>query len=208
MNVTDHPGIQKLLDYLGLAIPAFPPRFNIAPGASLVVVMAPQGKPELASMDWGLIPAWAKQPKLLINARRETIWQKGSFKKLIAAQRVVIPITGFYEWHRDGTTKTPYYITPKDAPAFALAGIYQITPEAELQCCVITTGSDHDTIMRPIHDRMPVLLPPGAMTDWLQSQDKAQLDSLMVSNEPIKATKVSEYVNRASHEGPECVKPV
>lgn len=122
-------------------------------------------------------------------------------RHLIKSRRSVIPVNGFYEWKREGTTKTPYDIRPEKACAFALAGIYQISNDGALQCCVVTTSAND--VMRPIHNRMPVILAPGAMKDWIASDDRSLVDSLMssVPNEWLQTIRVSNYVNnpRAMH---------
>ena len=62
-------------------------------------------------MQWGLIPKWAKDPKIgnkLINARSETVYEKPSFKESFTQKRCLIPASGFYEWRKEGGKKQPY----------------------------------------------------------------------------------------------------
>jgi len=210
INVSDHPGVQALLDFLD--IPLYPsqfvPRFNIAPGAQLFSAYANQQAFEGVTMHWGMIPSWAKPGKFnrpLTNARAETIWEKPSFKNLVKTQRLIIPINGFYEWKRSNKTKIAYHIHGKEQPAIALGGIYQISKDGELQCCVVTTTANEK--MSAVHDRMPVIIQPESISDWLLSSDVSQLNSLMspYSNQVISIDPVSSYVNNAQNEGPQCL---
>ena len=112
INVSDHPGVQALLEDLG--IPLFSlslePKYNLAPGAQLVTAFSNEGNLEAAVMEWGMVPVWAKDKSMrpLINARCETVWEKPSFRHLIKSKRVIIPVNGFYEWKREGKSKTAY----------------------------------------------------------------------------------------------------
>jgi putative SOS response-associated peptidase YedK len=211
INVSDHKGIQQLLEWLEL--PLFPdkfvPRYNIAPGSSLLAAARHNADLELSKMDWGIIPVWAKPDQFsrpLINARAESIWDKPSFKNLVATNRAVVPVNGFYEWKRNGKNKTPYYVHSPENLALALGAIYQISKNGILQCCIVTTAANHT--MGKIHDRMPVMLPPEKMKDWLCTTDKSEIEQLMLpaTNNAIQLTPISNYVNNAQHEGPECLK--
>jgi putative SOS response-associated peptidase YedK len=211
MNIHDHKGIQELLGHLGLTLvpERFVARYNITPGALLDGAFNSDG-PQLAEMEWGIMPPWAKPEKSsrpLINARAETIRDKPSFRKLIKGSRTIIPVNGFYEWKRSGGSKTPYYFDASAAGALALAGIYQISKDGVMQCCVITTEANK--LMQPIHDRMPVVIPQEAMGDWLDSEDTNVIDGLMRPADAgaLKMVRVSKYVNNARNEGEECIKP-
>lgn len=211
MNVHDHQGVQELLELLSLTLAPdrFTARHNIAPGALLHGVFDADG-PQLAEMEWGIEPPWAKPEKFsrpLINARAETVWEKPSFRKLIEQKRVIIPVSGFYEWKRTGGSKIPYYFDSTTTGAIALGGIYQISKDGIMQCCVVTTQANK--LMQPVHDRMPVVVPPDAMGDWLSTEDRAIVDQLMQSPEEsaLKMVRVSKYVNNAGNEGEKCIEP-
>ena len=212
INVSDHPGVQALLDDLGIPLfqSSLTPRYNIAPGAQLVTAFANERHLEVTVMEWGIVPAWAKEKAMrpLINARAETVWEKPSFRHLVKSKRAIIPANGFYEWKREGKTKTPYYIHPTDKAAFGFASIFQISKEGVMQCCVITTAAN--TAMSSIHDRMPVILSSEAMKDWLLSEDRGFLDSLMqpCPDDDIQLVQVSPYVSNARNEGEACIQPV
>lgn len=211
MNVHDYPGVQDLLQLLGISLAPerFTARHNIAPGALLYGAFGTE-EPQLAEMEWGIVPPWAKPETFsrpLINARAETIWEKPSFRKLVKEKRTIIPIDGFYEWKRSEGSKIPYYFDTSAAGAIALGGIYQISKDGVMQCCVVTTAANK--LMQPIHNRMPVVVPAEAMGDWLNSEDRSVVDQLMLPLEEgvLKKTRVSKYVSNARNEGQKCIEP-
>jgi putative SOS response-associated peptidase YedK len=212
IDAHDPVGVNNLVSILDVVIPKdrFPPRYNIAPGATLATVCHKVGF-DVADMHWGIVPHWAKPGQFerpLINARAETIHEKPSFRKLVARTRVIVPVNGFYEWRRSEGNRATFYFRSSDQGALALAGIYQIDRDGKMQCCLITTAAN--SVMRPIHDRMPVLVQREAMADWLQSEDKHLLDALMqpAADDSIEAMQVSSYVNNAHNEGEKCIEPV
>jgi putative SOS response-associated peptidase YedK len=213
MNVSDHPGVQALLELLGLSLKKakFKKSFNVAPTANIWTVQQAQGALQLNSMVWGIIPHWAKPGKFtgpLINARAETIWEKPSFKNLIKSSRLIIPVTGFYEWQRQAKSKKTFYIRPTAKHAFAFGGIWQRSKEGALQCCIVTTQANQK--MASIHDRMPVIIEPEHMEEWICGSDRATVERLMqpVPDDTIQTVQVSNYVNNARNEGPQCVEPL
>lgn len=217
INVSDNEGVRLLLAMLGMEVwPSRDPRFNIAPSQSLDVVTWRDDSPVHESMKWGLMPAWAKPGTFsapLINARSETIHEKPSFKNLIANHRVLIPINGFYEWRREGKAKAAHYIQPANAGAMFVAGLFQPTTPTTVsnadanhaQVCAVTVAANET--MSEVHHRMPVILTPETALAWIQPSDKHSIDELMVpaSNDALQISEVSDYVNSARNEGPECV---
>jgi putative SOS response-associated peptidase YedK len=211
IDAHDPTGVNNLVSVLDVVIPKdrFPPRYNIAPTTTLATVCYKAGF-EVADMHWGIIPHWARPGQFerpLINARAETIHEKPSFRKLITHTRVIVPVNGFYEWRRTDGNKATFYFRSADQSALALAGIYQIDREGQMQCCLITT--DANSVMQPVHNRMPALIPQKAMQDWLCSQDTHVIDALMkpAADDSIIAVEVSGYVNNARNEGEQCIKP-
>jgi putative SOS response-associated peptidase YedK len=212
IDAHDPVGVNSLVSVLDVVIPRdrFPPRYNIAPGATLAGVCHKVGF-AVECMHWGIVPHWARPGQFerpLINARAETIHEKPSFRKLIARTRVIVPVNGFYEWRRTGDSKATFYFHSATRNALALAGIYQINHDGEKQCCLITTGANK--VMQPVHDRMPALLPQDAMQDWLCSNDTHVIDALMkpAADDSIAAVEVSSYVNNAGNEGEKCIEPL
>ena len=212
IDAHDAEGVNKLVSVLDVVIPRdrFPPRYNIAPSTTLVTVCHKVGF-EVADMQWGIVPHWARPGQFerpLINARAETIHEKPSFKKLIARTRVIVPVNGFYEWRRTEGKKAAFYFRSANQDALALAGIYQINRDGVMQCCLITT--DANTVMEPVHNRMPAIIPQEAMQDWLCSEDTRVIDALIkpAADDSIAAIEVSSYVNNAKNEGEKCIRPV
>lgn len=213
INVSDHAGVQSLLEFLEMPLypqTRFIARYNIAPGANLNSIFVGEKNYSLASMHWGIVPSWANPETFsrpLINARAETVWEKPSFRKLIQSQRVIIPVNGFYEWKKEKSHKKAFHIDSPDQSVLALGGLFQISNEGEMQCCIVTTEANET--MSSIHHRMPVIVEKESISDWLRSEDKIVLNNLMTPcpNSWIKTTQVSSFVNNATHDGVECIKP-
>ena len=190
------------------------PRYNIAPEQLLPVVVR-DGRNRLQLMKWGLIPSWSKEPKsMAINARIEGILTKPSFRRPIRYHRCLIPATGFYEWKKGNTGKTPYYIRRKDGELFAFAGIYDIwngTQEHEIKTFAIITTAP-DKFLAQVHNRMPVILQPEQETVWLTTEPD-KIDSLLQSlralpPDQLEMYSVSRNVNWARNDSPELVQRV
>jgi putative SOS response-associated peptidase YedK len=191
------------------------PRYNIAPTQDVLVVrQATDCEAVLAR--WGLVPPWADDLSIgdrLINARDETVTEKPVFRASFRRRRCLIPATGFYEWVKHGKDKKPYHIRLKGGEPFALAGLWERWQEPGGEpidsCTIITTQANE--LMRPLHDRMPVILDPDSYDDWLdpRSRDIDALRALLVPypDEGLIATPVSSYVNNARNEGPKCLAP-
>lgn len=216
MNITDNEGIRLLMDMIGMpSWPSIEVRYNVAPTQNLDVVIdagAP-GKPALEhhQMHWGLIPGWAKEGQFkrpLINARSETVREKPSFRNLVKAQRAAVPITGFYEWLREGNNKRPFFIHPKESGAMLLAALYQENAEGLFEVTLLTTSAN--PAMSKVHHRMPVILTPEDAGLWLTPESSDQVDALMkpAANDYLSMYEVSTYVSNARNTDAECVKPL
>lgn len=166
---------------------------------------------------WGFIPSWQKEPPSgppLINARCETIADKPAFRQAIKYRRCLIPTGGFYERRREGKEKTPHYIRLKDGSPMVFAGIWETGkgPDGKpVDTCSILTTAAND-LVAPLHDRMPVILPPAEYDAWL---DRDQRDPEKVKRlyQPFPAdlmetVPVSPLVNSPKSEGPELIAPV
>lgn len=151
----------------------FTPNFNAAPSQNLPVVIGKDGRRILTSMRWGLIPFWAGSTHsdyTMINARSETLSKKRSFRKPFASQRCIVPANGFYEWKKTSTGKIPHYITTPDGDLMNFAGLYEIwhgkDGEKKSSFTVVTTEANKT--IRELHDRMPAMLLPEDVDDWLE----------------------------------------
>ena len=192
------------------------PQYNIAPSQAVpVLIVAPQLCMEL--FRWGLIPSWAKDPAIgnrMINARKETLVEKPSFRAPFQKQRCLILGDGFYEWKQEGRVKTPYYIRLKSKAPFGFAGLWSkwTHPNGnEIYSCTIITGEPNE-LLKPIHNRMPVILLPERRDEWLDPshQDTKGLIDLLepYPAEEMEAYPVSRLVNSPEHNRPECLEPV
>ncbi|WP_138379101.1 SOS response-associated peptidase [Luteithermobacter gelatinilyticus] len=223
---------RKFLEFLklGQSFP-LPSRFNIAPLQPVAVIRlkgadrdqpilpdAPLPEKEAALMRWGLVPGWAKelkQGRLLINARRETIADKPSFRGPFRRRRCLVPADGYYEWRNTGATRTPYFIHLPDREVFAFAGIWDVWmgPHGEdwLETVSIVTRPSHG-ILKQLHPRMPVVLAPEDYDLWLRPSDPPDREIFArlspIREERLMAYEVSRYVNNVRHEGPGCIAPV
>jgi putative SOS response-associated peptidase YedK len=204
---------EELARHFGLSdVPKVEARYNIAPTQDVPVVVSSDGLRTLCSMRWGLVPFSATGPEgpPLINARSETVAEKAAFRWAFRKSRCLIPADGFYEWQSVTGRKQAYHITFKDHRLFAFAGLWDewSSPEGErvLSCSILTTEPSAE--IRPIHDRMPVILRPAHYDEWLEADpDRVDLTPLYAPPRDgvMCATPVGDYVNRTANEGPECV---
>ena len=166
------------------AIPDLHPRYNVAPSQSIACIRAGlrERTREAIMLRWGFIPSWAGDPAMgmkLINARAETVAEKPSFQKSFRERRCLVPADGYYEWKREGARKQPYYIRLEHGRPFAFAGLWSRWNGEDgktIESCAILTTTPNERLVS-IHDRMPVILQPGAYEPWLDSglQDRTRL---------------------------------
>ena len=198
----------------GLAhVPAYEARYNVAPGTPVLTVRADSSHARVGRLlHWGLIPSWAKEPGIgnrLINARAETVIEKPSFRNAFQRRRCIVPADGYYEWASVGGRKQPYYVRPKGDELFGFAGLYDRWSGAgggqPIDSCTIVT-TDANPLTRPVHARMPVILPVEAYAHWLDP-DNSDLDVLAALLKPAPDDRMSIYpvslrVNNVRNEGP------
>ncbi len=145
------------------------PRFNIAPGRPAPVVRASETGPEIVALDWGFIPPWEDAPKP-INARGETAHEKPMFRDAFRHRRCIIPATGFYEWKTEGDAqKQPFAAVRDGGTLFAMAGLWSpehASDEARGSFTILTCPAN--ARLRPLHERMPVVLPPVDWSMWIE----------------------------------------
>ena len=199
--------------------PPLAPRYNIAPSQPVVAVLhdADRDVRHWRHMHWGLVPHWSKDPAIgqrLINARSETAAQKPSFRSAMRYRRCLLPADGFYEWQRTGgPRRRPHHVTPADGGLFALAGLWehwQGPNGEEIDSCAILTTVPNE-LMRPLHDRMPVIVPAADHRRWLDPgcQDAAAVAPLLapLPAELMVVRPVGTYVNNPRNDGPRCIDP-
>ncbi len=195
------------------------PRYNIAPQQIIDVVFEPKGERILEQLKWGLVPRWAKDSDIgnrMINARAETITEKPSFREVFQKRRCIIPASGFYEWQKKGTgAKQPFYFYLKEKQVFGFAGLWEswIDKESgeELETCTIITTEAND-VLKPIHDRMPVILKAESYDEWLDEKikDTDKLQKLLkpYPSDEMKSHAVSKSVNIPDSDSVELIKPL
>ena len=185
-------------------------RYNIAPTQEVLGIrQTPEGR-EASFLKWGLIPAWAKDAGIgarLINARSETVAEKPAFREAFKRRRCLIPADGFYEWARTNGKKQPFYFRLREERPFGFAGLWEKwrSPAGEVveSCTILTTEANE--LLRPVHDRMPVILPPEDYQLWL-NEDERQRELLKELLRPFPAKEMMAYpvsaqVNRPSSQG-------
>jgi putative SOS response-associated peptidase YedK len=212
--VTSSPeAIRALFRYAEL--PNFPPRYNIAPTQPIAIVRVVEGKRQFALVRWGFIPAWVKDPKtvsLLINAHGETVADKPAYRNAMKRRRCLVPADGFYEWKREGDRRRPYWVRPRDGRPIAFAGLWETWagPNGEeVETAAIVTTRANRTLA-PMHDRMPVVVPPDAFDLWLNPDVDAQTAAALIAPAPdelFEAYEVSSAVNRVANDDPVLLKP-
>ena len=188
---------------------AWGPRYNIAPTQPVPIVRpAESGGLRCDVVRWGLSPAWAG--RLLINARSETAASKRSFQDSFATRRCLVPATGFFEWQKLGGARQPFHIRLADRSLFAFAGIWDRTHiDGENMNAFVILTTRPNSVMRPIHDRMPVILRPDAWQTWLGPGGDRKPDLLEpVADSDLQACPVSSMVNSAANDDPACVAPL
>jgi putative SOS response-associated peptidase YedK len=195
-------------------VPALVPRYNVAP-SQLVAVVGTKASGTgrgLAMFRWGFIPNWAATATGArpVNAKAETVAEKPSFRDSFRHRRCLIPADGFYEWRSTPEGKRPLFYRLKGAAVMALAGIWDVWagPTEKLFTCAIVTTSANP-LVEPVHDRMPVILPPESWDAWLNPQetDAAKLLPLLqpFPAEQMEFVPASPVVNSSRHEGPDCL---
>jgi len=185
------------------------PRYNIAPTQDVPVVLGDDNTFRFEQCRWGFIPAWAAaagKGKPLINARAETLDAKPSFRIAFKESRCLVPADGFYEWHAGPEGKQPFYIRSAGEDTLAFAGLYEATTST---CAIVTAAAN--SFMRPIHERMPVILGPDQREQWLDStcSDVCLLKDMLASREwtNMTAIPVSSFVNSVANDDPRCIEP-
>ena len=214
--------IARYFDVVDVAEEVLDPSYNVAPTDDVYVVREEDERRALDAFHWGLVPRWAKDPSIgnrMINARSEGAADNNAFKWPLRKRRCIVPADGFYEWKKvsGNKIKQPYYFTRVDGELLAFAGLWEEWrgPERDgsqfmRSVTILTTAANG--AMSPIHDRMPVILPPSSWDGWLdRSQDDlANLDALLVPapDSLLAMRAVSTEVNNARSAGRQLIDPV
>lgn len=218
--LTQSPSIYA--DYFGVdavKTEALAPNYNVAPTDEVYAVATHDSERQLGVFRWGLIPWYAKDSKVAarhINARIETVASKTAFKDSFARKRCIVPADGFFEWEpMEGKGKLPHYVYQQEGAPIGFAGLWASWKDPDsgdrLHTCTILTG-DPDAVVRPIHDRMPVMLVPDVWDAWLDPANddpEALLDLLRGRpNVQLAEHPVSTLVNSVRNNVPEILEPL
>ena len=192
---------------------SFEASYNIAPTQQVLTVIGGDER-RGGFMRWGLIPHWAKSASMgarMINARAETVTERPAFRDALRRRRCLVLADGFYEWRRSPGGRSPMRIVMRSGEPFAFAGLWAVWRDPDgnrvPSCTIITTAAND--LLAPIHDRMPVVLPPGLEDLWLdRSIDDPDALAGVLSPYPddaLEAYAVSTLVNSAANNGPEII---
>ena len=194
----------------------YSPNYNVAPSQDILIVVN-DGKRRLIRSRWGLVPPWSKDLSTgykMINARAESLAEKRSFKTAFEKQRCLVVADGFYEWRKEGTGKKPFYIRLKSGKPFGFAGLYNVwkSPEGEQITTSTIITTDANELVRPIHNRMPVITSPDRYGLWLDPSVHEK-DLLMpvltpVASEEMEMYRVTPKMNSVKYNDPENVKAI
>lgn len=208
---------KKIAELFQVPEPTLVPHFNIAPSQAVPAVRGTSAERELVFLRWGLLPHWSKNANFttnLINARGETVAEKPSFRKSFRERRCLVVADGFYEWRTVNKKKQPYFIRFQDDRPFGIAGVWDRWQKGDaepIESCTLITTEPNDVI-KPIHDRMPVILDPKDFDDWLdpEAREPEFLQELLRSypGEAMEAFEVSKVVNSPQNDVPECIEAV
>jgi putative SOS response-associated peptidase YedK len=231
-TLTSHEDIvedlQASLDASVTADPWWKPRFNVAPTQPAPIVrLRRDGTRAIELMRWGLVPHWAepggKKPPLMINARVESLTAKQMFRDALARKRCLVPADGFFEWiagrghagrgaRDDKQPPRPFYFHPRVHALIAFAGLWAWSRDAagnDLHSFTIVTTRASD-LVRPIHDRMPIVLAPEDYAAWLDPDVDADTARAILGHpggDGWVREAVSTWVNKADHDDPQCIAP-
>jgi putative SOS response-associated peptidase YedK len=189
--------------------------WNVPPTETIRILVERDGERRLAAARWGFQPFWAdgartEPPRSWINARSETAWDSPAFGPALRTSRCIVPADAFYEWDRTTSPRQPYAIGPsREGELLAMAGIWSATRHAPPTVAILTTAPNE--LVARIHDRMPVILPPDLVADWL-APDATPADlAPMLGAAPsgvLRMWPVGTAVNRVAVDGPELLRPI
>lgn len=209
-NVTQMPGLQALLDHLGIDLQLPPPRYNVAPTEEVLLLHDGQGQ----WSRWWLTPSWAPrvdQKYSMFNARRETLAQSRAFQRPFKSQRGIVPMSSFIEWRNDTGARQPWLITNREQ-TLAVAALWDVWQGGEqplLSCTLVTTGAAPE--FQPWHSRMPVMLSLEECHRWMDNHTEIPPDDPMlqpVLKFPLSLQPLRTAVGNSRNKSPDLMEPV
>lgn len=188
------------------------PRFNIAPGQLVLAIAHPQGSARVAeTMKWGVEAPWKGGPPQMINARAEKLATSRLWKSMLENGRCALPADGFYEWRKpenNGGRKQPYWFSRADGEPFLLAGLFRESSDADERQCVVITVEPNE-LVEDVHDRMPAMLHPDRVDDWLEGDAEEALQALVpFESTQMTARRIGSAVGNVSNDSPELIESI
>jgi putative SOS response-associated peptidase YedK len=197
------------------------PRYNIAPTDQHWIMRTKREQRELLAASWGLVNSWQTDPKSAfrqINCRAETAMKRSAFRDAFVRRRCVVPADGFFEWRGSKEARQPVWYHDTHGELMLFAGLYESWQDPKSQAwqrtfTILTTAAND--VVRPVHDRMPVILPSDRIDDWLyiptsNAEHHAQSLTTMLARAPTSAliaTEVSRRVNSVANDDAACLEP-
>ncbi len=189
------------------------PRYNVTLTDTMPVVARGSGTAGVRPMRWGLVSAGGGEivrPRLLANARSETVAKLPAFRRAVAGRRCLVPANGFYEWESRGGVKLPHLFTLAGEEPFAFAGIWDpAAGDLPETYCILTTAPNE--LVARVHNRMPVILTESAMPRWIGDTPLGaeELASLVrgITADRMESRPVSRFMSNSRNEGPRCLAP-
>jgi putative SOS response-associated peptidase YedK len=206
-----------------------PISFNVAPTSRVLGIVNSGGGPSVGAFSWGLIPRWApdtSRAASLINARIETVGEKPSFRDLVAQHRCVLPMDGYFEWNEQlrhdemKPIKQPYFFSANTQSRFSHNGVLAVAglwtawkdpkqPNSQVMHTVVALTTDANDMVSRVHHRMPVLLDPSGVANWLEEKNNKPLAQIqVVDNDALVVCAVSTKVNNSRNNGSELIDPI
>ncbi len=194
------------------AAPGLSPRYNIAPTEPILTIRAHEHDREAVFLRWGLVRSGSEDALVPINLRMESA-AKGAMRRTLRERRCIVPLTGFYEWKRAGKARQPFNVRRKDGRVFGVAGLWDRLESGDqdpLESCLVLTTTANG-VVKPIHDRMPLILDPASYARWLHASPRESPDIFaalqVLPEELLESYTVSPLVNRPGVEDPRCLEP-
>jgi putative SOS response-associated peptidase YedK len=197
-------------------VPILEARYNIAPTQPVVVVrrLRPGGPRQLDRLRWGVtLPSGegSRRSGPVINARSESVATRPAFRDAFRRRRCLVPADGFYEWAPGAGRRQAFHITRKDGRPLAFAGFWEPAGRDGAPASAVILTTEPNDLLRPIHDRMPVIIDPADYERWLapEGAPTEPLAGLLkpYPAEPLAARAVGPAVNNAQNEGVACLDP-
>jgi putative SOS response-associated peptidase YedK len=214
-----HEQLEMLADDLGVAVETLPnirPRYNIAPTDEHFIVRMQREDREVLPAKWGLVNSWSKDAKragMQINARAETIEQRPVYREAFERRRCIVPADGFIEWTGPKTARLPLWFHAPDGGLLYFAGLYESwspSPgEWQRTFTIVTTGAN--SLLAPVHDRMPVILAKSDVDEWLGPNVPLERVRQLLAPAPeetLVARRVSPKVNSVRYDEPDALDEV